>query len=128
MGRNQVDIGLSDVQELFAMLTGGEVAGDLRLQAQPKLSSESAFSVIYFLQERMRLIEDHYELCQECWTVYDSEESGCSLSEDQYRVSEGWYNHLGVTLEMVKTHEGNRFCSEECEREFWYELKTPIKM
>lgn len=56
-----------------------EVPEGFTIAAMPKLSPDQAFSLIYYLQEVMKIIPDKYE---KCWTagcnnLYDSESEVC---------------------------------------------------
>ncbi|WP_175639107.1 hypothetical protein [Metabacillus schmidteae] len=42
----------------------------------PKLTSKQAFSVIYYLQEALGVIPDVYEKCDECDSLFDTDNSG----------------------------------------------------
>lgn len=41
-----------------------------------KLTSKKAFSIIYFLQEHLPLLPDHFERCNDCGCIYDSWSEG----------------------------------------------------
>ena len=69
-------ITLDQVNELYAMLTGVGLPLDYTIKELPMLSADVAFSVIWFLQERLRVIPDHYELCDGCKEIYDSNNGG----------------------------------------------------
>ncbi|MFA5345832.1 MAG: hypothetical protein WC315_06125 [Candidatus Omnitrophota bacterium] len=47
------------------------------LQESHKLDNKSAFDVIYYLQEVLRVLPTHYEECRICGDLFDSENSGC---------------------------------------------------
>lgn len=68
---------LEQTAELYALLRGGPVPKGFHLGSRPKLSASAAFSVIYVLQEKYRLIPDSFEQCSNCKELYDESESGC---------------------------------------------------
>jgi hypothetical protein len=63
------------VEELMAFLQGNQIEG-ITCKPMPRLSGRAAWSVIYFLQEQMDLIPDHFEACVSCGVLYDAEEEG----------------------------------------------------
>lgn len=65
---------LQSVRELFEVLQGRRL--ETIIIKDLKLTPEQAFSVIYFLQEHMGLIPDHYEKCDECGCLFDTESEG----------------------------------------------------
>ncbi len=66
------------LQNLFRWLQGDADASreGLVLFHQPSLSSEQAFSIIYYLQEELHLMPNHYDLCRVCHHLYDSQVGG----------------------------------------------------
>ena len=46
------------------------------LEQDMGLSSEKAFEIIYYLQEKMDILPSNYELCQSCGCIYDSDSEG----------------------------------------------------
>jgi len=81
MGVNTVKDGggkpvtIERVEELMAFLQGQEIDG-ITCRWMPRLSSRAAFSVIYFLQEHMDLLPDHFEVCVRCRDLFDTEREG----------------------------------------------------
>jgi hypothetical protein len=63
------------VEELFSFLQGQAVEG-ITCKPMPRLSGRAAFSVIYFLQEHMDLLPDHFERCVRCGALFDTESEG----------------------------------------------------
>jgi len=43
----------------------------------PKLSKEQAFAIIYYLQEALYTMPDHYEKCRICGDLFDGDKDGC---------------------------------------------------
>ncbi len=121
---NNVPLG-QKIQDLMDMLTGGELPEGFTIGNRPQLTVEQAFNVVWFLQEHLRVIPDYYEMCDQCERIYNSEEEGHSLSEDQYEAGIDWYKNFDITLEMVMEHEGAHFCGNDCELQFWREATRP---
>jgi hypothetical protein len=71
----QKPVTIERVEELFSFLQGNAVDG-VTCKSMPRLSSRKAFSVIYFLQEHMDLIPDHFEVCTTCRCLFDTEQEG----------------------------------------------------
>lgn len=118
-------ITLEQTDELMSMLTGGDLPDGYIMPDQPKLTPRQAFSVVWFLQERLGIIPDTYEMCQICEELYDSEHGGCWL--DTTDELDEWHIELGVTSEMFKSAAGGGFCSSECEAGFWIEKMRVAK-
>jgi len=68
-------ISLEDVEKLYRYLQG-DVPENLTIKCPVKLSSRKAFEVIYYLQEIMCILPDHYGRCRTCGDLYDSENEG----------------------------------------------------
>ncbi|OPY59158.1 MAG: hypothetical protein A4E55_00375 [Pelotomaculum sp. PtaU1.Bin035] len=101
---NTEDITLEQVEKLYRFLQG-EVPDGFDIKAMPNLSPDQAFSVIYYLQEGMRVLPDSYEKCrvEGCNELYDSDAEGCMamLCEAHY--------------ELMCPHQGDKVECEECE-------------
>lgn len=67
---------LDQVRELYTFLRGTGPEG-FRLPKRPRLGKRAAFTVIYVLQERFRLIPDNIEQCDVCLELFDEHEGGC---------------------------------------------------
>jgi len=83
MGRSSGTIEMSDIddtkmQELFDFLAYGEIPEGIYPKHPPKLGEETAFSIIYFLQEQTGVLPDRWELCEACKSLYDSQNEGSS--------------------------------------------------
>jgi len=76
-------ISLEQVEELYRFLQG-EVPDGIYYCKAPRLSERKAFTVIWFLQERLRIIPDQYERCCSCGTLYDTRCSGGVRRERYY--------------------------------------------
>lgn len=67
---------LDETRQLYAFLRTGRGPKGFRLRARPRLSWDAAFSVIYVLQEKFRLVPDTFEQCVRCHEIFDSAETG----------------------------------------------------
>ena len=86
--------GLSDldwVKQLYFFLQGNCPDG-VRVSDPPKLSPDQAFSVIWFLQEHMRIMPATIEQCDRCRVLFDYEEEGMYDELNFYCGS--YYNEL----------------------------------
>lgn len=70
------DVDGSAIQEFYDWLQGKTEINRIYFDKSPKLSKKAAFSVIYYLQERLGIIEDNYEMCKKCGNIYDSYNEG----------------------------------------------------
>ena len=71
------NVTLEQTQELHRFLQGENPEGIL---VKPlKLDTETAFRVIWYLQERLGIIPDDYEMCSQCGKIYDSSYGGCRI-------------------------------------------------
>ena len=82
MGYNEVtdaagdEVTLERVQEFFDLLTQGKPPKGVEIPRWRNLSRRQAFSVIWFLQERMNLLPDRFEWCKKCGGLFDASEGG----------------------------------------------------
>lgn len=58
------------------------------LVKEQKLTPQQTFEVIYYLQEELEVLPDHYELCSACEALYDTQHGGMFLDQDL--VDEIW--------------------------------------
>ena len=65
------------VQEFYDFLKGIVPEG-YKVEA-PKLDSETAFSIIWMLQEGYGAIPDDFEVCEECGFIYNSGSEGARV-------------------------------------------------
>lgn len=84
---------LVDAKELYSVLQGGVPPDGWQLGSRPRLSARAALSVIWFLQERYRIIPDNFEQCCKCRDLFDSHAEG---GHGDGRNSQRWY--CGVCL------------------------------
>ena len=45
---------------------------NIKRKYMPKLTADQAFEVIYYLQEKLYVFPDNFELCHECHELHDS--------------------------------------------------------
>lgn len=93
---------LERTQELFSFLQG-EDAPEGWTDASLKLSAQKAWSVIYYLQEWFGIIPDHFERCDNCGDLFDTEYEGAYIDEESYRG-----------YGMKKRDIGKHFCDGCC--------------
>lgn len=72
-----MEVTQDEVEELYRFLQG-ETPKGFYFNETPNLSEEAAFSVIYYLQEKMHLIPDNFERCSKCGKIFDSDEEDIS--------------------------------------------------
>jgi len=106
------------IDEIMDMLTGGELPHGMRMPDQPKLMRRQAFSIVWFLQEHTGIIPSHFEMCQVCEELYDSDRGGYWL--DPSSEPDDWLTEIGVTPEIFKSAPEGGFCQHECEAKFWH--------
>ena len=110
----QDELETEDIETIMNMLTGAELPHGVSMPPQaPHLDRETAFSVIRFLQEIVRIIPDNFEMCKNCGNIYNTDCGGTTTSADEYIGS--WYEDCGIMLAEVEVHEGSNFCDPACE-------------
>ena len=67
------------MQEFWEFLRGQSIPAGMIVRKQPKLTDKAAFAVIYYLQERLRILPDAFEMCKTCHQLYDSDCEGCTF-------------------------------------------------
>ena len=72
---------LKEANVLFKWLQDEPIEG-YTLTAQPNLTPEQAFCVLYMLQEEFGLIPNTYEMCSKCKELYDSDVEGVVIDEN----------------------------------------------
>ena len=83
---------LDQVEDLVKMLIGHDVE-DVYLAHQPQLTRRQAFSVVYYLQEILCIIPDHYEMCGECDGIFDDRYGGGTRQGDNAQLCESCAQH-----------------------------------
>ena len=69
------EVTLEEVNCLYEFLQG-EPPPCLSPANQPQVDDKTAFSIIYFLQEVLRIVPEKYERCEECGRLIDADCSG----------------------------------------------------
>lgn len=80
MKMNLSEVTINELQEFFEFLQGDISSNEARkitFISPPKVSKETAISIIYYLQEVMGIVPDTYESCKKCSDFYDSGNEGC---------------------------------------------------
>lgn len=71
---------LSDIEWMteFYEFLKGEVPEKIHIKAahRPKLNSEQAQTVLWYLQEHFSIFPDNIEVCRDCDRLYDSNDEG----------------------------------------------------
>jgi len=121
------EITLEQVRELYEMLQGQALPEGWHMAEQPQLTPGAAFAVIWFLQERLRVIPDHYERCKNCDEVFDTDYGGQVVSADDVdEYDQAAYDAIGVSADELREYEGAQFCDVECEAQFWHDLHNDL--
>jgi len=97
------------LQEFSEWLQGEKKIDRMHFVEQPKLSRQAAFSVIYYLQERLGILSDDYEMCQTCGCIYDSANEGTCINDDTEIV-----NDEGEWVDANFPEEKYGFYCENC--------------
>lgn len=69
------NITFEQVNEFYEFLQG-ELPKEIRMTNKPKLSKRKAFSIVWYLQEHLRIFPDNFEQCCRCGILYDNRECG----------------------------------------------------
>jgi hypothetical protein len=104
---------VDDIETIMEMLTGERLPDGVTMTHPPKLDRETAFGIVWFLQEITSVIPDNFEMCANCGAIYDTRHGGATTSAFEYEG--GWYQDAGITLEEVRAHEEENFCDPQCE-------------
>jgi hypothetical protein len=118
--RDSREIELKHINELFEMLTGGELPNGVSLGEQPNLTPRAAQSVIWFLQEHCRVLPSKFDRCDNCGEWYNADESGLGHIDptDDWLWKETGYEWL--TKERVQSVAHQHFCDFDClDRYIW---------
>lgn len=113
---------LEQAQEFVDFLTGNALPESFTFRCPPTLTAESAFAVVYYLQECLSVIPDTFEMCRTCELLFDTDEGGFTI--DGSSEPDEWHQNHGVTRKMLLTNDGAHFCSEQCEARFWRSQET----
>jgi hypothetical protein len=74
---------LEQVREFYEFLQG-ECPEGVHVKHPPRLSERKAFDVIWFLQERLRVLPDHFERCCRCGELFDTNSEGGYYRDGPY--------------------------------------------
>jgi len=102
-------ITIDQVNQFFEYLQG-KVPKKFMGVKSPKLSPRMAFHIIYTLQEELKLLPDHYELCCKCHQLYDSYAEGgmiggsfyCGENDGCYETRRNEINYRRSELRRIK--------------------------
>ena len=75
-------ISIEQVEELYEFLQG-ELPIGISCKP-PHLSQRKAFTIIWFFQERLRIIPDIFERCVHCGEIFDSSKEGGQYNKRNY--------------------------------------------
>lgn len=127
-------IAVEQIQQLFDWLTGAaetpphtddEPPTEHRFYVglSPKMSPGQAESLIWWLQEVLRCVPEHYGRCSWCGNWYDSYASGCYLEADN-EDDIGWCREFTGDPNYVldKRLDGTRYCDGDCRM---YAVRNP---
>ena len=65
------------VDEFYRFLQGECPEGiTVGIQRQPKLTQKKAFTIIWYLQEHLRILPDNIERCDNCGELFDTHSDG----------------------------------------------------
>lgn len=112
------------LREFYGFLQG-DVSEGMHISEEIKLSPRQAFSIIYYLRERLRVFPDNIERCSVCNDLYDSDCEGeySELEEKHYcggceYSSEATYCYdCGVEIwKSCQDYDDGYYC-DECIKE-----------
>ena len=101
------------------MMTGQSLPDGVTMANQPTLSRQNAFSVVWFLQEHLRILPDNIELCFKCGCLYDADYGGTFINDESWDNEREFYERIGVDQARLIAADGVSFCSTECELSFF---------
>jgi len=65
------------LDEFYEFLQGNEVEGvSTPKHCTPKLTEKKAYTIIWYLQEHMRILPSNIERCNNCGQLFDSDSGG----------------------------------------------------
>lgn len=101
---------IETVEEMMEFLQGDTPEG-FRLGNQPDLDEDTAFAVIYVLQEKFELITDNFDRCSHCGAVFNQHDGGYVVepADDEPPHREEIYDDLDDIPDF-----GGIFCSNNC--------------
>lgn len=93
-------ISLEQADAFYEWLQGKSCPPGIEFQTKPQLTEEEAFSVIYYLQEKLGVLPDKFERCRECGCLYDSDSEGVNIDGDSIVVEDGQEKDTNFPEEM----------------------------
>lgn len=117
MSQVSPSITLEQVQELVDFLAGSFIPDGWKISTPPTLTRQQAFSVVYYLQERLHIIPDHYEICDVCEQIADRHFGGVTVDVDD--IEDSVADEMGITPDEMKQHAGVFLHDPQCEIKFW---------
>lgn len=115
--KNQ-EITLEQVEQFMNLLTGTWLPENWTPDNVPKMTPREAFTVVYYMQEFLHVLPDHYEQCNICSEMYDTEWGGFTI--DTADEPDEWHIRVGITKKMIAESGGGMVCSSECALGFWH--------
>ena len=107
------------------MLTGGDLPEGMTMADQPALTPREAFSVIWYLQEHLRVLPDNIEMCAVCDTLFDFDCDGHCVADDD--ADDPWTQDLGIVPALIARYAGVDLCSASCEIAFWADPEAYVR-
>jgi len=80
------ELTVEQVEEFHNFLSSGEQPEGMQVGRPPKVGKKVAFTIIWYLQEHLRIIPDNFEMCDRCLRIYDSWGEGIYL-EGRKRIN-----------------------------------------
>ena len=126
LDENGNPLSLDETEELSEFLQGKKPEG-YHLNTMPHLTEEQAWTVIYVLQEKFRLIPDHYEKCDKCGEFFNFHDEGYWLesSSRKYPRDEEMWGDIKDIPKFCGCYCD--WCLEPAIREHRYELEQKVK-
>ena len=74
------EISLEEIQKFHGFLRG-KLPDGVMMKDNPKISAQQAFNIIWYLQEKLRIFPDHFEMCDVCDGIDDDYETVFCISK-----------------------------------------------
>jgi hypothetical protein len=103
------DPGVEYIEEFFAFLQG-TVPDKMKIgkSFMPKLTRKKAFTVIWYIQERLHLLPDNIELCWSCGSLFDTYSEGLYWETKNRHYCGGCDHLVPENYDKGKTNENSR--------------------
>ncbi len=102
-----------DIEQFFEMLKGGNLPQGILMTDQPTLNTREAFSILWYIQEHLGLLDSRYELCDNCESLFNSHSQGSFIDQDS--LDDHYYIESNITKATVRAHIGKHYCCQQCE-------------